>query len=312
MTDHDQFLWDRQGEVDPTVAGLEARLRRFAHDGRELPLAELPVQVQRSARSTRAPWLLAATAAAALFVGALLWPWQRPLAPGAPPREFAATTAPLHIDLGTLAELELAPGSALRFEHWRDDQALFRLQRGELRVRVAPPPAVAAGFFHVDTPRGRVVDQGCQYVLRIDEAGNARVQVVGGAVTFEFPQRTVFVPAGASVAVAARGPGTPLFDDCSPELRKLTRAYDECLADDELSRRVEVARAIVDLAVDRRDSLVLWHLLRDPEPLLRELAEAALVQLVGPPEAPSKERFDTWDAEIWLARLRLRDWLPAK
>lgn len=312
MTDHDQFLWDRRGDVDATLARLEELLRPLAHDGRDLPLADLPAQVQRTTRLPRARWLLGAAAAAALVVGALLWPRERPLAPGAPPRDFAATTAPLRIGLGTLAELELAPGSALRFEHWRDDQALFRLQRGELRARVAPPPAVAAGFFQVDTPRGRVVDQGCQYLLQVDDDGHARVQVVEGAVTFEFPQRTVFVPAGAAVSVAARGPGTPLFDDCSPELRKAARAYDQSLADGDLPRREQAADALAASCTDRRDSLALWHLLRDPEPLLRERAEAALVQLVGPPEEPSKGSFDTWDAEIWIARLRLRDWLPTK
>ncbi|MCA8951718.1 MAG: hypothetical protein KDE27_19575, partial [Planctomycetes bacterium] len=147
------YLWDREGEPDPLVQRLEGLLRDFGHDGRALPPLRRP-------RRRWPLWTAAAVAAAAGIVFTVLATTPEPqLQPGAAPRTFAAGKEPVVVPLGELAAITLRPGGELRFEHWRDDQALFRLERGALTARVAPPPAVAPDFFCIDTALGRVTDK---------------------------------------------------------------------------------------------------------------------------------------------------------
>lgn len=322
MNDRDDYLWNRQGAPDPLLQALEQTLAPLAHTPRPLPLDALPPQQPVPQRPRRWPWLVAAaTAAATVALGTFLALRRPPLTEGAAPREFLATNTPLRLELGTLAEVTLSPDSQLRFEHWRADQVLFRLDRGELSARVAPPPAVPAGFFQVDTARGRVVDQGCQYTLRVDADGTAFVRVSEGAVTFAYPQRTVFVPAGATTTVTEQGPSTPVFRDSSPELHKAVRWFDDLTAKvlrqkvtspDDRAMRQKGLDLVVQYCVAPRDSLPLWHALGDPDPLLQELAQRALVELVGPPEQPTKGGPDRWAAAVWLPHLRTGAWTMAR
>lgn len=258
------------------------------------------------------PWL----AAALLLVG-LLASWL--LAGGAPaalragdaPRKFVAAAAPLTIPLGELAELTLRPGSLLEFVHWRSDQALFVLHRGGLQARVVPPPAVAPGFFVVDTPLGRVVDMGCRYTLDVGADGREYVVVTEGAVTFGRGLRTVFVPVGAAATIGPAGPSTPCFVDADPELKKAIRAFDllrEQGAD--FDARANALKALLVAARAPRDSLVLWHLLGDPEPEFRVIAEHQLRDLVGAPYGAKDER-TAYEPEEWLPFLRLSAWRQA-
>ena len=294
----------RERPFDP--ATLPAALPSATLPSATLPAATLPRPWWSPARPW--PWLLAA----AVLVAVLL-PWARsrggalPLQPAAAPRQFVALDQPLSIPLGTLATITLRPGSELDFVHWRADQALFALRRGGLEAQVAPPPAVQAGFFQVDTPLGRVVDQGCRYTLDLDAAG-ARVLVTEGAVTFARGERTVFVPVGAEVVVDDAGPRTPCFTDAEPELRQRLRAFDR-----PSGKQVEGALALglqlVDAVQRPRDTLVLWHLLRDPDAELRAVAEQRLLELAGPPYASKQASFD---AEEWLPHLRLKMWQPPR
>lgn len=315
MNERDDFLWDRSGEADAELQKLEQLFAPLAHDGRELPLDALPEQLPAQPTKhpvRRWPWLLAAAALLAIAFGMFYETGDGPLSEGAAAREFVATDKPLRIDLGQLADVTLAPGARLRFEHWRKDQALFRLEQGSLSARVAPFPAVQAGFFQIDTKLGRVIDQGCRYELDVGDDGNASVRVTEGAVTFAFPQRTVFVPAGASTFVTQRGPSTPVFVGTEPELRKAVQFCDDLIQKGDTTMRSKGVAMVVDLCREPRDSLVLWHLLRDDDPVLREQAERALLDLVGPPEPQTKGGMDRWDPEVWLAFLRLGAWIQAK
>lgn len=307
MTGRDDYLWDRSGEPDPLVERLEQALAPLAHDGRPLPLERLPAP--RPAR--RWPFVLAAAALLAVVVGA--WLFREPsLAEGDAPRTFAAGKQPVLVRLGDLAQLTLQPGSELHFVHWTKEQALFRLATGALEARVAPPPAVQPGFFRIGTALGTVIDQGCRYQLSLAEGGDAFVRVTEGAVTFEFPARTVFVPAQATTTVGQGGPSTPVFLDAEPELRKAVRFYDELAEKSRAAKdggdvRREGAKMVVEYARAPRDTLPLWHLLHDDDETIRALAEDALLRLVGPPEnVETKEPH--WDAAVWLAFLRLSAW----
>ncbi|MBL8729395.1 MAG: FecR domain-containing protein [Planctomycetes bacterium] len=314
MSPRDDYLWDRSGDGDATTRRLEQLLAGLAHDGRELSLDALPVQLPPPPARGRPralwPWLLVAAAAAAAIVLAVSWPADD-LRPGAAARTFVAAQQRLLVPLGELAEITLEPGSELAFAHWRPDQALFRLERGALSARVAPPPAVAPDFFVVDTPLGRVTDKGCRYELRIADDGSNHVRVTEGAVTFAFAGRTVFVPAGAATVVTAMGPSTPLFADCSPAVRKAAQQFDATAVAGSRDRREKMLFVLAQTCAEPRDSLPLWHVLRDDDPLLRELAEAELLRLVGPP-LPDPGKAAHWDAEVWLAFLRLGPWIQAR
>lgn len=312
MTQRDDYLWDRTGEPAPDIERLEQLLAPLAHDRRQLPLDLLPAQRPAPARATRRwPWLLAA--AVLLCAGGALWLLHEPaLAEGDAPREFAAGKTPRTIELGDLATLTLQPGSEVRFEHWRKDEMLFSLLEGGLEARVQP--TVKPRFFQIATALGRVVDQGCLFELSLSAPDRAHVSVTEGAVTFEFPQRSVFVPAGASTDVASSGPSTPLFDDCSPELQKTVREYDELVEkslqkkDGPDLRRKGVAM-VAEVCKVPRDSLPLWHMLFDADETVRADAEQALFDLVGP-VGGGKSKETHWEPEEWLSDLRLRHWQP--
>ncbi|HEX5051993.1 MAG TPA: FecR domain-containing protein [Planctomycetota bacterium] len=307
MSEHD-YLLDPSAPPDAAVQALEQALAPLRW--RDVPLREVPPH-REAARTRRLwPWFLAA---AVIAVAAGLW-FARPepaLQPGAAPRTFVAGKGELHVALGELAELTLRPGSELRFVHWRPDQALFELVRGGLEARVVPPPKVQPGFFAIDTPLGRVVDQGCRFELELEGAARARVQVGEGAVTFVRDDRTVFVPAGAATMVTGAGVSTPLFTDASPALRKAVEEYD-AMRTPKMSHdvRAKTLKLVSAAARARADSLVLWHVLQDPEPDFRAIAEAGLLSLVGDPEGGATKR-STWPPEEWLPFLRRKVWAKA-
>lgn len=303
MTGSPDYLFDPAAEPDPEVLALERALAPLAWRAAP-PRASVPPPL---ARRPRWPWLVAAL----LLVSVVVVAWPRDgdeLVPNAAQRTFLAKVDELRIPLGDLAEITLRPGSVLDFRHWRADEALFALRSGSLEARVAPPPKVQAGFFRVETKAGVVVDQGCRYELVVRDDGGAHVAVVEGAVTFEGRDRNVFVPAGAGTDVTGDGPMTPVFGGSAPDLVKAVREYDELRAKGVgLEERGITIKMVLAAARSPRDSLVLWHLLRDPEPEFRKVAEAHLLDLVGPPDG-GKTKADTFDAEEWLSHLRLAVW----
>lgn len=304
-------LWDPRVD-DAEVRALERALapRRW----RELPFAasgSSPLPAPAAPLRRWRPW---ATVLAALLLLAVAIAWLATgtspelLRAGAASRKFVATASPLAVPLGELAEVTLRPGSLLEFVHWRADEARFVLHRGAIDVRVAPPPVVAPGFFTVDTPLGRVVDQGCRYRLELRDDGREYVVVTEGAVTFARGERSVFVPSDAAVDLGPAGPRTPCFVDADPDLRNIVRLVDELRERGEgRERRREVLQKMLAFVGAPRDTLVLWHLLRDDDPEFAALAEARLIELVGTP-FPTKEPTPTFDAEQWLAFLRVGAW----
>lgn len=302
----DDYLWDGSGPVDPDVVALQQHLRSLAHDGR--PLVAGP----RRAPSAR-PWRWLA-AAALVLLAVSTW-WLRgaapELAPGSGKRRFAADDGARTIALGKLATIELRRDSELWFVHWRADQALFALERGSIAVTVQPPPAVPLRFFQVDTALGRVIDEGCRFELtrRGDEAVTVAVQE--GAVSFAAPAGSRFVPAGASLTIDPRGgPRTPIFDEAPPDLRRAVTAWDEAVATGAdagaLGQAFKNVLRELERGDDRRNSLILWHLLAAPDEFIRREAEFRLLQTIGGPDAKVKD--ETWEPQEWLARLRIAVW----
>ncbi len=305
MNERDDYLLDPKAAPDPEVAALERALAPLAW--RDVPLREDVLAEPTRMRGRRRRWPLLAAALLLGGVGIVFALRDRGLRPGDASRSFEAKAQARRVPLGDLAEITLRPGSELQFVHWQKDELLFRLTRGGLEARVQPN--VKARFFCVDTKVGRVVDFGCRYELVLLEDGRAQVRVTEGAVTFEVGGRSVFVPAGAETTVTAAGASTPFFTAAAaPELRKAVREYDQLLQAgapiDQRSASVKMVRGAIR---SPRDSLVLWHLLRDPEPEFRDSAEKRLFELVGPPDG-GKEKRESFDPEEWLPFLRLFAW----
>lgn len=316
MTRADDYLWDPSQPPDGELAALERALAPLRHAGRPLAIDRLRrAPAPRIGRRWR--WVAAIAAAAAMVVALLRWRddvLPAELSPGAAPRTYVAGAQPIAVRLGELAAFELEPGTELAFAHWQPAEARFRLVRGAVTVRVAPPPAVAPRFLCVDTPRGSVIDLGCRYQLRVRDDGRESVRVTEGLVEFAYPTRRVLVPAGAECAIDGDWPATPLFTDRSGQLADHVGKFDAMTrqgADPEL--RAKVAERLAQLCESGRDTLPLWHLLRDDTPMIREIAELRLLDLEGPPPGAvaATDRKDAQPhaaAEVWLPFLRQTAW----
>jgi len=237
----DRYLWDRSGPADPEVARLERLLRGYAFRdaARRAPAPGLaPARPAPGAPRRRRPrrrFAIAAAAALALCVlGVRAWveqrlqwtpgqPWQvlaqhgdvRIDAPGdAAVRGLLPASATLRTGDGAgarlrvagIGELALGEGSRLRLEETRTGRHRVRLEQGALWARVWAPP----GQFGVRIPGGDVLDLGCEFLLRVDEAGNGTLSVLSGWVQVDGLRREVLVPEGAQVPLRHGGAaGTP-------------------------------------------------------------------------------------------------------
>ena len=304
MNGPEDYLVDPQAPVDPEIAALEKALAPLAM--RDMVWRE---PAPAAPRGRAGSFVAAAFVLLGITIAFAFVRRDAPLAPFAPQRTFVSGDRAITVPLGALAQIELRPNSELAFEQWQTDHVLFTLRRGSVAARVAPPPVVQPGFFRMDTLLGRVVDQGCRYELEVRDDGTVRVVVTEGAVTFETKERTVFVPAGAGAIVTARGLATPTFRDAAPDLVKATAEFD--VARDTaaaLERRFMTLKMVLAAVHTKRDSLVLWHLLRDPEPEIRKVAEAELVQLVEGGPGGKTTKAGSADPEEWLAFLRIEVW----
>jgi hypothetical protein len=167
-------------------------------------------------------------------------------------------------------------------------------------------------FFCVDTPRGSVVDLGCKYELRVKPGGGEYVRVIEGAVEFAYPARTVFVPAGASCSVGGDRPATPLFADRDGMLAEYVGKFDAMTAlKTPDGDRIKLAEVLAEHCTTGRDTLPLWHLLRDPLPEVRYVAEQRLLEIAGPPPGALQGKSGDVHAEPeeWLPFLRMNAWL---
>lgn len=277
MTRDDAYLWDRSGEPDPEIEGLEEALGRYRY---------------RHPRRRRFwPVLLAVAAVLVAGLMVLLRPppttdgWEVRWAGGRSGTlavgEWLDTDERARIAVADIGTVDIEPRSRVRLVRTDDTQHRLELERGKLHALVTAPPRL----FVVDTPEATAVDLGCEYTLQVDAKGDGLLEVLLGYVQLE---RTgapaAYVPWGARCRIhAGKGPGVPYFNDAPSVLRDLDP--------------VNLPAAFT--AGDVRDTLTLWHLL----PLVRDPGELcdAITELVPLPAGVTRERIVALDNSALLA-----------
>jgi anti-sigma factor RsiW len=156
------------------------------------------------------------------------------------------------IAVGSIGNVEIDENTRVRLVETRPTEHRLELARGKMSARIWAPPRL----FFVDTPSAVAADLGCEYTLEVNDKGAGRLRVTSGWVALQSKERESIVPAGASCETElGAGPGTPYFDDSSPEFQNALRDFDKNPASrtDALASMLNQSRA--------RDTLTLWHLL---------------------------------------------------
>lgn len=292
MSREDDYLWDRSGKPDPDVEELENLLSPMAAGDK--PMRELP----KRATYPMSGYIVAA----AVILAAVVTYWvaqttRHPPEPAPRPTVQAqaatldaltesawieASDADKTLAMGDLGELRLDKGARLQLRRRADHVTRFFLERGTLHAVISAK--AKPRFFQVDTPTGRIIDLGCKYTLSVREDGSARVHVQDGQVAFDDMGREVLVPAGA-VCEADRtaGIGTPYFLGSAPGLIEALADFDKAKTAPAEHRQV-LARKVLDAAGSPRETLSVYHLLRDADVQVSTMAGARLEALVTRPQ----------------------------
>ncbi len=235
MSEHDDYLWNRSGAVDPETARLERLLRSYAHDASARP-ARIGAVPRVDARRPRRRLRIAFAAAAVLglcAVGLQAWyaqrlqwqagrPWQVVAQQGevrigdrlaSNARAFAVgdtlhtgRNATVRLQAARIGEIALAGDSRLRLVETRTGRHRLQLLEGRMWARVWAPP----GQFGVGVPGAEVLDLGCEFVIDAEADGSGTIAVRSGWVQVDTGMHEVLVPQGASVRLRAGAPpGTP-------------------------------------------------------------------------------------------------------
>lgn len=330
------YLWDRSGVPDPEIANLE---RLLAPLGQQHPPAPLPLDAKARRRRGAFSSIVLPLAAAAVIALAVAPLWIAPrLVPHArgwdvvrlegratiasrslAERDTLGVGSWLHtgsngramIDVGDVGRVEVGPATRVRLLATGEGHYRLGLERGTLSAFIWAPP----GQFFVDTPSSTAIDFGCAYTLHVDDSGAGVLRVSSGWVGFELRDRRALIPAGAMCATRpGLGPGTPHFEDASPELASAVDVIDFGNAP-RAERSAALDRALS--AARPRDALTLWHLLQRVEPAERDRVYSRLAELVAPPPGVSRDGIRAGDRrmlDLWWDRLGLgsarwwRDW----
>jgi hypothetical protein len=160
----------------------------------------------------------------------------------------------------------------------------------------------------VDTPSAVTVDLGCAYTLQVDDSGAGLVRTSLGWVGFKLNGHESFIPAGAACATRPKvGPGTPYFEDASPEFRTALARFD--FEDSTPQQHAEDLTTV--LAQSRqRDALTLWHLLSRVDEDQRVRVYDRLKELAPPPPTVTRNgvlRLEQPMLDLWWNALGFDD-----
>jgi hypothetical protein len=201
-------------------------------------------------------------------------------------------------------KIQVDPSTRLRLLSMGSGLKRIALDRGTIHTYIWAPP----GQFVVDTPSAVTVDLGCAYTLQVDDAGAGMVRTSLGWVGFKLNGHESFIPAGAACATRPKvGPGTPYFEDSSPEFLAALTRFD---FEDSTPKQRAHDVAIVLSEARNRDALTLWHLLARVDDQQRVLVYDRLSQFVPPPATVTKEgilRLDQPMRDQWWNELGFDD-----
>jgi len=335
LENNNDYLWDRSGAPDPEIQKLETLLGEFHHNR---PAPVLPPIVPAS--SWRLPWrmplfpALATTfaAIAAIAIAILLIHGRNPLpvagwdvssvagTPQIEQKSIAGAKGASRLAVGQLLEtdsqsraslhdsgigqIDIDPGTRLRLLSMGTGLKRIALDRGTIHAFIWAP----AGEFVVDTPSATTVDLGCAYTLQVDDSGAGLVRTSLGWVGFKLNGHESFIPAGAACSTRPKvGPGTPYFEDASPDFRAALARFD--FEDTTPQQRVDDLSMILRQS-RQRDALTLWHLLARVDADQRARVFDRLKKLAPPPTGVTEEgilRLDQPMLDQWWNTLGFDD-----
>jgi hypothetical protein len=203
------------------------------------------------------------------------------------------------IAVGSIGNVEIDENTRVRLLETRPTEHRLELAQGKMSARIWAPPRL----FFVDTPSAVAADLGCEYTLEVNEKGAGRLSVTLGWVALQAKDRESIVPAGASCETElGTGPGTPYFDDSTPEFKNALRNFDKNTG----SRTDAVASMLSQSRA--RDTLTLWHLLARVNDEDRAHVYQKMAEFVPPPAGTTREgilRLDQKMLEQWRHSLEV-------
>jgi hypothetical protein len=272
------------GHPGPAEAGHYVRHRWLAAPTLRWPMAAAVIAVLAGAgywKATRATWDViapGATVASRLAEGSWI---------------ETTTSSRARITVGTIGTVDVEPGSRVRLGSARDGEYRIALERGTISAEIVAPPRL----FFVDTPTSTVVDLGCAYTMHVDEGGAGELRVTNGWASLEWNGRESLVPAGARGRTRpGADPGTPFFEDASPELQAALDTFD-------FNAGGAAALDIVLTEARVRDTLTLWHLVSRVDPRDRARVVDRIAALTPLPATVSRDKAVALDP-VTLTRWR--------
>ena len=313
------YLWDRSGEPDTTIAELERLMAPLAWQPRAWTA---PASARVGVPRWRLPFVAALAATVTITIGLATFVERlsrhaeqsvavtrlegTPTIARSPFRDGQALTtgrwletdgtAKALVEIENVGRIEVQPSTRLGLVRSRTGDHQFHLARGKVQAVIVSPP----GQFSMGTPSATAVDLGCVYTMTVDDDEVGLVEVLAGWVGFEWRGRESFIPAGASCVTRPRlGPGTPYYEDTSPAFRAALTTID-------LGQSPAAGRtAAVDLVLREsrpRDVLTLWHLLSRVQGTEQDRVFDRLAGFVPPPAGVTraavregrKDALDAW------------------
>jgi hypothetical protein len=203
------------------------------------------------------------------------------------------------IAVGTIGNVDIDENTRVRLLETQPTEHRLELARGKMSARIWAPPRL----FFVDTPSAVAADLGCAYTLSVDDKGDGRLSVTSGWVALQAKERESIVPAGASCETQlGTGPGTPYFDDSTPEFQNALKKVD---FDKDPTTRSEALVATLNNA-RARDTLTLWHLLPRVDGDDRVRVYEKMESFAPPPAGVTREgvlKLDQNMLELWKVSL---------
>ena len=185
------------------------------------------------------------------------------------------------INVASIGQVQIDANTRVRLVETQPTEHRLELARGKMSARIWAPPRL----FFVDTPSAVAADMGCAYTLEVDDTGASLLRVTSGWVALELKDRESMVPTGAACQTRPGvGPGTPYFEDASPEFRQALITIDfggnpsDQVAIDTL---LKTSRA--------RDTLTLWHLLGRVNLEERDKLYDKIASFVSPPGGVTRD-----------------------